>query len=102
MRVVLRPRCLPAIVAAALMTICVNATPARGQMVSATTGAIKGQLTDESDSPLPGGAVTIFSPAMQGLKTATTNQKGAFRFPAIPPGTYKVNTDVRTHEMRLV
>ena len=38
---------------------------------------------------MPGVTVTISSPSMQGARTAVTNEEGAYRFPAIPPGDYE-------------
>ncbi len=64
--------------------------PVRGQMVSATTGAINGRVTDEQGAPLVGVTITIYSPAMMGLQTTRTNQEGRYRFPALTPGPYKL------------
>jgi hypothetical protein len=64
--------------------------PAAGQMVSATTGAINGNIVDEVGKPLADVTVTIFSPSLMGLRTARTNTDGRYRFPALPPGSYKV------------
>lgn len=61
-----------------------------GQTVGATTGAINGKVVDTSDSVLPGVTVTISAPQMQGSQTAVTNEEGNYRFPGIPPGTYRV------------
>ena len=63
---------------------------AMGQTVGATTGAINGKLTDSSGAVLPGATVTISAPQMQGTQTAITNEEGNYRFPGIPPGTYRV------------
>jgi hypothetical protein len=60
------------------------------QTVSTTTGAINGKVTDATGAVLPGVTVTISSPAMQGTRTDTTREDGAYRFSAIPPGEYKV------------
>ena len=63
---------------------------ALAQSVSATTGAINGKVTDRTAAVLPGVTVTISSPAMQGVRTATTSEDGSYRFPAVPPGDYKL------------
>ncbi len=66
------------------------APPARAQMVSATTGAINGRVTDDKGAPLAGATITIYSPAMMGLQTAASNRDGRYRFPALNPGSYKL------------
>jgi hypothetical protein len=65
-----------------------------GQMVGATTGAINGRVVDPSDAVLPGVTVTISAPQMQGEQTAVTNADGNYRFPGIPPGTYRVSYEL--------
>jgi hypothetical protein len=63
---------------------------AMGQTVGATTGSINGKVVDASAAVLPGVTVTISAPQMQGSQTAVTNEEGSYRFPGIPPGTYRV------------
>ena len=58
--------------------------------VSSTTGSINGKVTDSSGGVLPGVTVTASSPSMQGIRTDVTNEAGEYRFPAVPPGTYKL------------
>ena len=65
-----------------------------GQTVGATTGAINGKVVDPSDAVLPGVTVTISAPQMQGEQTAMTNADGNYRFPGIPPGTYRVRYEL--------
>jgi Carboxypeptidase regulatory-like domain/TonB dependent receptor-like, beta-barrel len=67
---------------------------ATGQTVSATTGAINGKVADESGGALPGVTITLASPSMQGTRTIVSGPDGSFRFPAIPPGTYKVTYEL--------
>ncbi len=64
------------------------------QTVGATTGAINGKVTDPSDAVLPGVTVAISAPQMQGSQTAITNEEGSYRFPGIPPGTYRVQYEL--------
>jgi len=65
-----------------------------GQSVSATTGAINGKVTDATGGVMPGVTITISSAAMQGVRTAVTNDDGAYRFPAVPPGEYKITYEL--------
>ena len=69
------------------------------QTVSATTGAINGKVTDATGAVLPGVTVTIASPSMQGIRTEVTNEdRGVYRFPAIPPGEYKITYELAGFE----
>ena len=69
------------------------AVPAFAQ-VSATTGAINGKVTDESGAVLPGVTVTIASPSMQGTRADVTSESGDYRFPAVPPGDYRITYEL--------
>jgi hypothetical protein len=66
------------------------ALPASGQVVTSTTGALNGTVTDNTKGVLPGVTVTIQSPQMMGTRDAVTDDQGRYQFAAIPPGTYAV------------
>jgi hypothetical protein len=57
---------------------------------ASSTGAINGKVADSSGGILPGVTVTASSPSLMGVQTAITNDTGAYRFPALPPGTYSL------------
>src|SRR5262245_34388693 len=57
---------------------------------SATTGAINGRVADSTAADLPGVTVTLTSTALMGPQVQTTGEQGAYRFPSLPPGTYKL------------
>jgi hypothetical protein len=61
---------------------------------ASSTGSISGQVADESGGVLPGVTVTATSPAQMGTLSAVTNEEGMFRFPAVPPGEYKVQFEL--------
>ena len=71
-------------IAAALLAIA----PAWAQ--GPTSGSINGTVTDNTGAILPGVTVTATSPALLGSQTAVTNEQGHYRFPAVPPGVYKL------------
>lgn len=54
-----------------------------------TTGSIVGMVSDPSGSRVPGATVKVESAALN--RTGTTDDAGAFRFAALPPGSYKVS-----------
>jgi hypothetical protein len=62
------------------------ALPASGQ----TTGLIVGGIFDSAGAPLPGVTVEASSESLQGVRAVTTAADGAFRFPAVPPGSYRI------------
>lgn len=58
----------------------------------ATTGSIRGVVSDPEGKPVPGAQVTITSEALIGqTRTAYSNELGVFRFPSVPIGTYSVD-----------
>ena len=61
---------------------------------SKETGAIIGSVIDQQGAPLPGVTVTVSSPNLMGTRTALTEADGSYRFPALPPGDYKVKAEL--------
>lgn len=78
----------------ALGIVVLIAGTAFGQGASATTGAINGRVTDATGGVMPGVTVTIASPSMQGVRTAVTSDDGSYRFPAVPPGDYRITYEL--------
>jgi outer membrane receptor for ferrienterochelin and colicin len=74
-----------------LMAMAVAATAgAQGN----PTGVIRGAVTDPAGLPLPGVAVTVTSPALQGPRTVVTSENGDFMIPFLPPGEYAVGFEL--------
>ncbi len=74
---------------AAAYVLALSATHAFAQGGGASsTGAINGKVLDTSGAVLPGVTVTATSLSMMGVQTAVTSETGAYRFPALPPGSY--------------
>lgn len=71
---------------ALVLLVALVATPSFAQ----TTGSINGTITDNTGSVLPGVTVVATSPSQMGAQTAITNASGAYRFPAVTPGTYSL------------
>ena len=57
---------------------------------ASSTGSISGEIKDAQGGVLPGVTVTATSPAQIGALTAVTNEAGIYRFPAVPPGEYRL------------
>ncbi len=62
---------------------------------SRETGAIRGLITDDQGGPIPGVNVTLSSDSLMGLRTFVTDAAGEYRFPALPPGVYKVKAELQ-------
>jgi hypothetical protein len=73
---------------AALLVLILSTAGAVSAQVTTTTGAIVGAVTDNTKATVPGATVTVSGPALMGVRTAVTAADGAYRFPALAPGTY--------------
>ncbi len=54
----------------------------------ASSGSLRGTVTDPSGSALPGAAVVLANTESKLTRTATTGEVGDYTFLALPPGTY--------------
>src|SRR6478672_7241740 len=64
-------------------------------VAQALTGALIGTVRDAQGGVLPGALVGVSSPALVGASTTlTTNEKGQWRFPALPPGLYTLDVEL--------
>lgn len=67
------------------------ATLAAGPVVAQrTTGSIVGTVTDDTGSVLPGATIEVSGSSIVGTQTSITNERGFYRFPALPPGEYDI------------
>src|SRR5215469_6925977 len=72
------------------MLVSLSAMSAAAQTASSTEGTINGTITDSSGAVLPGVRITLSGSAVMGTPVTTTDQNGAYRFPALAPGDYKL------------
>jgi carboxypeptidase family protein/TonB-dependent receptor-like protein len=56
--------------------------------------ALSGTVADASGSAVPGVTVTATNPATGLVRTTVTAADGTYRFPSLPPGTYKVAAEL--------
>jgi hypothetical protein len=61
----------------------------------ATDGAIEGTITDSTGAVLPGVTVTITNVDTGTDRTVVTNDRGLFRAPLLPLGTYRVAAELQ-------
>src|SRR5258708_21747090 len=57
-------------------------------------GELVGKIVDDQGGLLPGVTVTLKGPALMGAPTAVTNDRGMYRFPAVPSGTYTLTFEL--------
>ena len=81
------------VVVVALLLFVGWSAPAFAQ-VSATTGSINGKVSDATGGVLPGVTVTVSSPSMQGTRSDVSDASGEYRFPAVPPGQYRITYEL--------
>src|SRR5881296_3187779 len=77
-----------AIVAAAL--VLVARQPSLAAQAQATTGVIRGVVSDASGSVVAGARVTVTDVETRFQRTVVTNEKGVFVAPLLPLGTYEL------------
>jgi hypothetical protein len=59
------------------------------------TGALIGVVKDEHGGVLPAARVRVSSSSLiGGSETTTTNDRGQWRFPVLPPGSYVVDVEL--------
>jgi outer membrane receptor for ferrienterochelin and colicin len=86
MRSVNSPRVTPIVIALALVALV--AAAAFGQ--ARVTGSLTGKVTSDDQSPLPGVTVTATSPALQGERSAVTDENGDYILRDLPAGEYEI------------
>lgn len=57
---------------------------------SGSTGALEGTVLDPAGAPVPNAAITLHNPATDQTQSATTDDKGAFRFSLLEPANYSL------------
>ena len=62
--------------------------PAEAQTVTATTGAVNGVVRDSTKAVVPGVTVTLSGPSSMTIRTALTDEAGAYRFSAVSLGNH--------------
>lgn len=78
--------------AVVVVLICLATLPSDlGAQAQATTGVIRGVVTDSAGAPVVGATVTVRNLATNFERTITTNSTGSFAATLLPVGTYEVN-----------
>ena len=82
------------ILSLALSVIAADLTLASAQTVTATTGAVNGLVTDSTRAMVPGVLVSLSGASLLADVTTITDQTGAYRFSAVPPGDYTLTFEL--------
>ena len=84
------------LVSSVLALVTAGVMHAHALEAQSLTGALIGTVKDTQGGVLPGAIVRVRSPAlMGGPQIVTTNEKGQVRFPALPPGVYALDVEVK-------
>jgi hypothetical protein len=60
-----------------------------------TLGTITGEVKDASGAVIPGATVTVTNTGTNASRESTSNEAGAYSFPALPPGPYTVKSELQ-------
>ena len=71
--------------------LAIGITPAFAQSGTAT---LNGRVVDQQKAALPGATVTLSNQATGLSRTTTTSVDGAYSFPGVPPGKYKLTVEL--------
>jgi carboxypeptidase family protein/TonB-dependent receptor-like protein len=87
-------RSLLAVTLCVLCCVCVLVRDAAAQS-QAANGTIEGTITDSSGAVIPGVTVTITSAETGVERVLVTNERGLYRAPLLPLGTYRVIVELQ-------
>jgi hypothetical protein len=79
---------------AGVMAVLGAASPA-GAAQGAGTAIVRGTVSDSSGGILPGASVIITNTGTKEARTAVTNDRGGFAFPALFPGNYELKVELQ-------
>ena len=82
---------------ATIVLICGTARMLRAQ-VTVQNAVVFGTVTDSSGAVIPRATVTVTSPALQGVQTATADSSGNYRIADLPIGVYKFTYTMTSFE----
>jgi hypothetical protein len=81
---------LTTLVLACLLLVAASASAQQ----SASSGLV-GQVTDSSQSAVPGATVTVTNVGTNAQRTTVTDGEGRFSMPALPPATYHIKVELQ-------
>ncbi|GLH73546.1 hypothetical protein GETHLI_20480 [Geothrix limicola] len=73
-----------------LTLLALSMVAAPSLMAQELTGQMVGRVKTPAGEPVAGAEVRLTSPVLQGVRVLVTDERGAFRAPLLPPGSYTV------------
>jgi len=67
---------------------------ATAQTITATTGAVNGVVTDSTKAVVPSVMVSLSGPALMTTRTTLTDERGGYRFSAVPTGEHTLTFEL--------
>lgn len=83
-----------------LAALCLAFAADTSAQTRATTADLAGLVVDQSAAVLPGATVTAHNADTNHTRSATTDERGHFLIPALPPGTYDVRAELTGFTLR--
>lgn len=80
-------------VTAALVALLLMATPGRAWAQAGTAG-VTGTVKDSQGAVIPGATVSATNTATGAVRSAVTNNDGAYNLPGLPPGNYTIKVEL--------
>jgi hypothetical protein len=73
-----------------VLLLCAFSGPELSLAQVVTVSGINGIVVDSTGAVVPGASVNVLNQATGGSWNASTNDRGAYSFPVLPPGTYTI------------
>jgi len=64
--------------------------------------SVRGVVTDPKGSPIAGASVTLAAPERNFTRTQVTNTDGQYQFKPVPPGTYRLDIEMKGFKKSLI
>jgi len=91
-------RKIPLLLAASLLLVIASISSFAQQGQS----SVRGIVTDPKGSPIPGATVTLAAPERNFTRTQVTSSEGQYLFKPIPPGTYRLDVEMKGFKKSLI
>lgn len=78
---------------ASVLCVCLLVAHSVGAQTTAS-GSLRGTAKDEQGAALPGASISVSSATVPGVRTSTTDERGEFRVPDLPPGEYTLTAEL--------
>src|ERR1051326_7530594 len=77
-----------------LVSVMVVAGVSACRLYGQTFGEVTGRVTDPSGAVIPGASVALTNVNTNAVRNAVTAEAGAYTFPSVPPGFYRLRTEL--------